>query len=466
MLTFQELETQLRQCAELHERDVAAAPDLNRRILTRVAITPRSEAARPSVRRDVLLSALVAAGILALAIGITVGVRSHFIQPPVPVKQAPTPSAPGVPGSVVLINSIQFVSGQVGWLNEFRSTPAGPSVVFKTTDGGKHWRQQLRWDGPGAQQMLFQGDDGLVVGQGGVPLFHTTDGGGHWQRMSLPQGAQGEAASPIYFRSSREGWLFAYLQETYSDAVCAPSGCPLMGVFHTTDAGGHWTQTAKLKPMEAFPGAHLQGQLRFWDARNGWLVGDSGSRGLPVIYTTHDGGQTWRAVSLQSPPLGTEETAIISEPPHLLSRDQGFLVVQTTPLCQAATCPSPQSTPRSYRYTTNDAGDHWSAPIALRAIDSFGFNNIFFLDAVHGWMVGGATVAITADGGLHWTVHRNVVPAGLSLSQPEFSSLTDGWLIASSPKELGGLPGSALYRTTDGGAHWVAVPTPALDAVP
>src|SRR5207302_1344371 len=45
MLTFPELETRLRECAELHEQDVAAAPDLNRRILARVAITPTLAAA-------------------------------------------------------------------------------------------------------------------------------------------------------------------------------------------------------------------------------------------------------------------------------------------------------------------------------------------------------------------------------------------------------------------------------------
>src|SRR5437660_12230137 len=114
MLTFPKLETRLRECAELHERETGAPPDLNRRILARVAITPASEAARPTVKRDVLLSALVAAAILALAIVITVGVRSHFVQPPAPVKPAPTPRAPAVPGSVVLINRIQLSPGQAG----------------------------------------------------------------------------------------------------------------------------------------------------------------------------------------------------------------------------------------------------------------------------------------------------------------------------------------------------------------
>jgi len=464
MLTFRELETRLQECAELHEQDVAAAPDLNRRILARVAITPASKAARPTVKRDVLLSALVAATILALAIVITVGVRSHFVQPPAPVKQAPTPRAPAVPGSVVLINSIQLSSGQVGWLNAARTTPAGPSVVFKTTDGGRHWQQQLQWDGPGALQMLFQGDDGVVVGQGGVPLFHTTDGGGHWQRMSLPQIVQGEAAGTIYFRNSREGWLLAYTPETYTDGVCAPGGCPLLGVFQTTDGGQHWTQTAKLKPMEVFPGAHLQGPLRFLDTLNGWLVGDAGSPGLPVVYATHDGGKSWRGVSLQSPQLGTDETAIIGEPPHFFSRDQGRLVVETTVLCQAGTCPSPQPTPRSFLYTTSDGGDHWSAPAELPPMGTFGFNRLFFLDSAHYWMVGGPNVASTVDGGRRWTVHRNVVPTGLFLNQPVFSSLSDGWVIATSAKAA--VPNIGLYKTTDGGAHWVAVPTPSFDQVP
>src|ERR1700737_3628908 len=214
MVTFSELETRLRDCAELHEREVPAAPDLNRRIMARVAIMARGERARPTLRRELLLSALVAAGILGLAIVISVGVRSHAVQPPVPVKQAPTPGVPAVARSLVVMDNSQFISAQVGWLSESRTTPAGPSVVYKTADGGRHWQQQLRWDGPSAQQMLFQGDDGLVVGQGGVPLFRTTDGGGHWQRMSLPQPVQGEAAGPIYFRNPREGWLLAYLNET------------------------------------------------------------------------------------------------------------------------------------------------------------------------------------------------------------------------------------------------------------
>jgi photosystem II stability/assembly factor-like uncharacterized protein len=238
----------------------------------------------------------------------------------------------------------------------------------------------------------------------------------------------------------------------------------LLGVFHTTDGGEQWTQAAKLKPMEAFPGAHLQGQLRFLDELNGWLIADTGSLSLPLVYATHDGGKSWKGVSLPSPPLGANESAIISEPPHFFTSDAGLLVVQTMPICQAGTCPSPQAAPKSYLYRTNDGGDQWSGPSALPTIGSFGFNSVFFLDATHYWMVSDSTVASSVDGGQHWSIHPNVVPADLFVSQPQFVSVSEGWVIATSPKQLG-VPKMALYRTTDGGAHWQAVPTPAPDLV-
>src|SRR6202043_48051 len=121
----------------------------------------------------------------------------------------------------------------------------------------------------------------------------------------------------------------------------------------------------------------------------------------------------WKGVSLQSPPLAGNESAIISEPPHFFSGDQGLLVDQTTPLCQAAACSTLQSAPRSYLYRTNDGGDHWSAPTALPTIGGFGFDGVFFLDADHYWMVGASTVATSADAGQHWPIHRNVGAASL-----------------------------------------------------
>ena len=215
----------------------------------------------------------------------------------------------------------------------------------------------------------------------------------------------------------------------------------------------------------------LQERLARWAdlvgeaGHDGWLIADSGSPSLPLVYATHDGGKSWKGASLQSPPLGGNESAFISEPPHFYSSDHGLLVVQTTPFCQPAPCSSLQAAPRSYLYRTNDGGDHWSAPTALPTIGSFGFNAVFFLDADHYWMVGASTIATSADAGQHWTMHRNVVAASLFLSQPDFVSVREGWVIASSTKQLGAVPQSALYRTADGGAHWIVVPTPAPNLI-
>jgi photosystem II stability/assembly factor-like uncharacterized protein len=350
----------------------------------------------------------------------------------------------------------------VGWLNEFGSTPAGPSVIYKTSDGGKHWQEQLRWDGPGAQQMVFMGNDGVVVGQGGVPLYRTTDGGSHWQRLALPAMLSADSASSLYFRNPNEGWLLGYLQQTYSGSVCAPGGCPLVGLFHTTDGGQSWTETASMKPMEMFPGGRLPEELHFTDALNGWLV-SQGTSNPPILYVTHDGGKSWNRVSLRVPPSSSDEAIVVNAPPHFFSNTAGVLILQTAPLCQGANCPTRQSPPEAYLYRTSDGGRTWSAPSTL-PLGGFGFGSVFFLDASHYWIAAGSSLAVTNDGGQHWTIHQNIVPGNLYLAQLQFISPRAGWLIATAAQGSGGR--QVLYATTDGGDHWQPLATPNLQPTP
>lgn len=457
ILATSELENRLRDCAELHARDVPVVPDLNRRIIARLQMTPRAERARPSLKRELLLSAAVAAGILALAIAVTAGVRAHLLQSPGPVKQSSSPSVPPVT-TAFTIQNIQFISPQVGWLNESGNTPAGPSAVYRTTDGGKHWQEQLHWDGPGAEQMLFDGQDGIVVGMGGVPLFRTTDAGAHWQRLTLPPMLQAESSNPIYFRSPTEGWIMGFVPQTYSDAACAPGGCPLMGLFHTSDGGKSWSETATLKPLELFPGGRMPGQLEFSDALNGWLVGGDVSANQGALYATHDGGRTWSAVRLTVPALGQNQSAMVNQAPHFFNSRDGVLIIQTAEACQPPACSSAQVPPSAFLYKTNDGGEHWTAPAPL-PVGDFGPGGIFYLDPDHYWLVAGSTVASSIDGGQHWSLHQNAVSPQLFLSQPDFQSVDAGWAVAISATQL---RATQLVYTTDGGAHWAPVKTPAL----
>jgi photosystem II stability/assembly factor-like uncharacterized protein len=402
--------------------------------------------------------------LLAVAIVATLLFVAHARQA-VPAKQVPHAPA-GLPA--VFIGESQFVSAEIGWVSEWLPAMLGPSVVFKTTDGGQHWQKQLSWAGTsGATQMRFQGNNGLVVGMGtdsssnlSTLIFRTTDGGSHWEPVSLPLGAAtspGEPAPVIYFRDPLEGWLISYLQ----------GGSPNAAVFHTTDGGQHWTQTAQFEVNQSMmAGLAGGGRIQFRDASNGSWTGTS-SGAEPSFLNTRDGGKTWTQVKLSPPAMSATEVATVLDPPHFFNSSDGVLIVDVFVPC----CSSPNSSPSPvppafYLYTTGDGGAHWSAPRALPVIG--GNPSFFFLDAAHSWMVGGQTVAVSADQGRSWTLYRGVVPPQVYLTYPpgpQFLTPTDGWAFGTTPPRSQLSYEQSLYRTADGGLHWVAIPMPAPDQV-
>ena len=472
MITTRELEIRLRDSAGLYDREVQPIRDLERRIMARVSITPKAEGRRPTLKRELMWSTVLAAAVLGLAIAVVVGIRSGILhQPnPAPVKHSPKPSLPPAPGAAVFVSNTFFVSPQVGWIESDASAGHTPTI-YKTTDGGRHWQAQLQFVGGNAlQQMLFQGDDGLLVGYDGNPMYRTTDGGAHWQRVSLPQVIPGEGggAEPIWFKNPYEGWFYGDLPQSYYEGLCGTLGCSFSAIFHTLDGGAHWTQLSRFKPTDAFPNGAGHPQLIFRDALNGWLISGEG----PQMYVTHDGGRNWVTADLKLPPIGPNDQAKIAEPPHFFNNQQGLLVLRSGApsnlFCLTADCYKRANAPPStlYPYTTNDGGDHWVGAAELPTIGSVGFNDfygftdLFFLDASHYWMVAGQTVASTTDGGKHWTTHLHVFPPTVFLSRPDFSSATQGWVVGTSQPSGQALPETALYRTTDGGAHWVFITTP------
>jgi photosystem II stability/assembly factor-like uncharacterized protein len=392
----------------------------------------------------------------------------------VPAKQVPHGPA-GLPS--IFVGESLFVSPTTGWVSEWRPAMLGPSVIFRTTDGGQHWQKQLSWDGPnGALQMRFQGSDGLVVGMGqdasdptSTLIFSTTDGGSHWQRVSLPIGAATSAGEPpplIYFRDPLEGWLVSYLQ----------GGSPVAAVFHTTDSGQHWTQTAQFAVNQnMFAGLSGGGRIQFRDASNGSWTGTS-SGVEPSFLNTRDGGKTWTQVKLSPPAMRPNEVAAPLDLPHYFNDADGVLVVSTTstvggpgscPCVPGQPSPSPEPPPSYYLYTTGDGGAHWSAPMALPVIGrSPGF---FFLDSAHSWMVSDQTVAISADLGQHWTIYRGALPPQVSLisfpGNAQFLTPTDGWAAATTQPANQSSPVQSLVSTADGGLHWAAMNMPAPDQV-
>ena len=129
----------------------------------------------------------------------------------------------------------------------------GPSAergVYKTTDGGKSWRQILyRNDSTGITDLVMDPKDPetlyaafwqawrtpwkLVSGGAGSGIFKSTDGGEHWTEITrnpgLPQGVIGNIGLAVSPANPSHVWAI----------VEADSG----GVFRSMDGGATWTRT-------------------------------------------------------------------------------------------------------------------------------------------------------------------------------------------------------------------------------
>jgi photosystem II stability/assembly factor-like uncharacterized protein len=471
MPTTTALEARLREYARQYDRDFPSTNGVERRIMARMAIAPSQP---PRTRRrwewataGGLMRELAVVAVLLLLAGVLVvganklrALQPRTVTPPVTA----TPPIGKLPQPPAYWTAVQFVSANVGWVAETNTTTGpsapGPTLLYKTADGGSTWQQQLTWDGPGPAQVRFSADgsEGLVVGRGGVPIFRTTDGGAHWQRTGLP--LQVSAADLQFFLDANEGWVIAYLNE-------ATAG--IAGVFHTVDGGQHWTQTARLDVNQEFShgqlGGSLQGSLVFRDSSTGWLTpGTTSGTGItpvpPFLYVTHDGGATW-AVQTFAVPSGVAMNSSSAgfSPPQFFTDNEG--VVLATVLSVPTDPTQAPTIAGMYAYTTSDGGDHWSAPQKVVIPGGFFTPQTFSMIDAKNWVSLGVASQEqrTTDGGAHWETLAGVLPADVQATVVDFQDANRGWAacVVSTAK-----PTLAIYGTADGGAHWTEVSAPAV----
>ena len=113
--------------------------------------------------------------------------------------------------------------------------------------------------------------------------------------------------------------------------------------------------------------------------------------------------------------------------------------------------------------STSDFGLTWktlihAAPPSLKRLEGLGMEQVFFLDAQHGWVVatncaaGRGSLMRTIDGGQTWHASKigtSTCNAGAGL-WVDFVDPYNGWLTHLEPTG----PGMELFATSDGGATW------------
>jgi photosystem II stability/assembly factor-like uncharacterized protein len=474
----------LRQTLSEEVRRLQAPPGLETRVLQQAlrssaADVPAHRAGRQGAVRSFLSEPVAAprlmglvAVLLAAAIVISLVFAAQALHQTrsVPVKHAPIhgvatskpipvnpPTAMGCPPQAepsdqCTTTALTLVSPNVIWaiVDSLAARPGetqGPSNIYRTDDGGQHWQAQASWDNPAAccpaEHMTVSPDgrEALFVtpwGPLGSSVFHTADAGAHWTSYGIPATTQ-PTGLQTYFLNPREGWL-----------VSKDPGSSADDLFHTTDSGANWFLLARVAAATNFDILH--GQLVFQRSLGGWFVPDYS--GIPLIartvFRTVDGGLTWRPITLGALSVATRENkpgqylpihAAILDIKFFNDR-QGVIELRNVDI------PDP-----TYVYTTSDAGTTWSAPELIPSAVA-----IDFIDTKHWfdarWTTdAGLTQGIlsrTDDGGRSWqgisSVLNGVALYGPAFHSIEFSDLSYGlaWV---------GCPAIAI-GTVDGGAHW------------
>jgi photosystem II stability/assembly factor-like uncharacterized protein len=403
--------------------------------------------------------------------------------PPSPVGYpypGPSPAAAMIPPAVDPrahpFERLMMVTASDGWAT--RSGPsAGPWLsLWRTTDGGTHWKDVTPAGGAAflADGVLDANTAWLAAphADGQVVLERTADGGRTWTSSSLdaPEVARGYPSLPIGidFLDARSGWL-----DVYGGSMHAP----LAALFHTGDGGQSWTRLSftvegPAKDCPPVPSrsctslslaespAAISDILAFQSQTTGWATGAraGGALAAPnppspmnpgLLYVTHDGGKSWHYQPL--PLLSGEAPATLVQviaPPQFSSARDGIFPVLLDPTGgrRAAVIDT---------YVTHDAGQTWTTtpPFSLGQTDTPAVTN--FADGRYGWVLNGAQLAATADGGQRWTSFTPSglppVGGGLTVEQLDFVGPSVGWGLVQAPHD----PAiTMILRTDDGGRTW------------
>jgi len=167
----------------------------------------------------------------------------------------------------------------------------------------------------------------------------------------------------------------------------------------------------------------------FLDAQNGWMVGGVGIA-VPggIVGSTTDGGKTWK-YKTGIIPKRYKTTSIDLNAVYFTDLQHGVIAAEAGTIIR-----------------TEDGGETWkkaalTGPVYARNQD------VDFVDALNGWIIGREGVRRTEDGGATW--ERIDEEQKLEGNAIQFLDRNRGWVAG----KFG-----AVYRTEDGGVTWETVP--------
>jgi photosystem II stability/assembly factor-like uncharacterized protein len=385
--------------------------------------TTRDERRSPRARRAILL-------ILA-AVLVTAGTSVVYLKPSLLSHSPPAKAV----GPAVLSSdygaAYSFVSASLGWALVIETAGTTPRFsVFKTTDAAKHWKRQFVHQPTSLNFFHFPGmiqffDPNYGVIAIGVPMeiYRTSDGGAHWALVRTPN----YPTSYFVPADALHGWLLGWIGH--------PEQVPDM--FSTSDGGDTWialpNALAWASAWSAFRG---NVNLFFRNPREGWF---GASTAEPVVYSSADGGVSWQPHTLPSnvDPNLCPTAAGVSTYVTLLP---GHGVVAILEYCAHVE-----------GYTSVDGGATWQ-PLASPPGWNFAYQ-----DSSHWWTMQSGTLWKTSDSGRSWTLVSKQSSDWDYVLHVIDAKYAWAELFTNAPGLQGG---AGLAVTSDGGLHWSQVSAP------
>lgn len=372
----------------------------------------------PLSQRQQRAAALIAAAAVVIVLAATIYLRSS-------TGSAPRSFGPSAPDRSIVSSApliYDFATPLLGWAVESPSGPTAAIAVFKTTDGAKHWVEQLvqRTSSPEPVEVQIQFVDqlhGFVVAGGPFGLlYRTSDGGRTWASAPLPPNARN--FDGVMFIDPMNGWLLGRNDQRPQ-------------LYSTGDAGDNWRQRST-------PG-DVSG-LGVRDSSEAWL--GSVTPGVPHLYLSTDAGDTWQRRDLPPPPGiswdvgGSNGQPFINTSVHVVP-GVGEVASVDTGIFGAV-----------YNFRSFDRGATWtSTPIPPGLVA--------YQDSIHWWAMQGTSLFKTADAGQTWTESTNELPVWHFV--PEIIDSNHAW------SQIVVEGGYGLAATADSGLHWTRDHVPVVD---
>src|ERR1700737_3132722 len=314
-----------------------------------------------------------------------------------------------------------FATPSVGWA--LVSKPHN-AEVFKTVDGGKHWRLASR----------LEGNVGATI-----QFLATTHAGAHWAVLMMPE----DRTFGIRFSDRRRG-----------SSLVPPTALHPATALYTTDAGGESWRMLPALPQDAYGPVFRNAEA--------WLSVSAPASGSLHVYRSFDGGLAWSSVEVPRPPASNrlpDGPVFANAEVRLLPAAGVAVLASVGPSCGK---PVPCATPDQRKFVSFDRGGTWTA--VPPPPPDFNYSDIAYLDSAHWWALGSGSLFKSSDGGYTWQFISSVPEPPQGRPELHVFDALHAWAQSSIFITIAG--GSfqvfAVVATTDGGLSWTRVPPPNL----